>query len=362
MRTTAAISTGPNSSFELHEIEISDPRSDEILIRLVATGICHTDLGVKAVSTPGVAAVYGHEGAGVVERIGSEITGVRVGDHVVIGFDSCGRCPRCAAGNQAYCQEFGLRNASGMRLDGTSPLTTLDGTEVWASFFGQSSFARHAIARRTNVIVVPPDVDLTMVAPLGCGFQTGAGAVVNIVDPEPSSSLAVFGTGGVGIAAVMAASALGVETIIAVDLHAERRQLALDVGATHAFNGSDPDLSEKVRALTKERPTAAIDTTAVPQVIRTAAHVLGPLGTLVLVGIGQPEVSFDVSDIIMSGKTIRGCIEGDADPAILIPRLLAWYAEGKFPLEKVVTTYAFETINEAVRAATGATVKPILIF
>lgn len=361
MLTTAALSRGPESPFSLEEVDISDPLPNEVLVRLVATGICHTDLGSKAVSSTDSVAVYGHEGAGIVEKVGAGVSGIEVGNKVVLSYNSCGVCPRCVEGHRAYCRDFGSLNASGARPDGTTPVTQ-NGKDVWSSFFGQSSFARHAIATKENVVVVGDDVDLISAAPMGCGFQTGAGAVINVLSPKPDSSLVVFGSGGVGMAAIMAAHALGVETIIAVDLSADRRDLAFEIGATHVLDGADVDLIAHVKAITGEGASHAFDTTAVPSVVRTAAQALAPLGTLVLVGIGQPEIAFDVNDLIMSGKTVRGCIEGDAEAATLIPRLLEWQKDGKFPVDQIIRTYPFEKINDAVADAHGAVVKPVLVF
>ncbi|MGQ4618910.1 zinc-binding dehydrogenase [Nocardia sp. R7R-8] len=361
MHTTAALSRGPASTFTLEEVELADLRPDEVLVRLVAVGICHTDLTTKATSAPDAPALYGHEGAGVVEQVGSAVTGIETGDHVLLSYNNCGTCAQCLAGRRAYCAHFTELNSSGGRLDGTSPVSQ-SGEAVWANFFGQSSFARHAIANRENVVVVPRDVDLAAAAPLGCGFQTGAGAVSNVLRPTADSTLVVYGAGGVGIAAVMAAHALGVQTIIAVDLSEPRRQLAAELGATHVLDGADPALVDRIREITGGGATHAFDTTSVPSVIRGAALALGALGVLVVVGIGNPEISFDAVDLIVGGKTVRGCIEGDADSRKFIPQLLEWHAQGKFPIEKVITRYRFEQINTAVADAAGAVIKPVLEF
>jgi len=360
LHTRAAVSRGATGEFTIEDVELDDPRADEVLVRLVAAGVCHTDLISRGVPGDGTPAVFGHEGAGVVEAVGSAVTDVAVGDQVVLSFASCGTCARCRRGTPAYCVRFGQLNSSGARPDGSTVLRQ-DGTPVWSSFFGQSSFARHTVVARRNVVVVPPGIDLRSAAPMGCGFQTGAGAVVNVMRPEPDSSLVVFGTGGVGIAAVMAAGAVGVETVVAVDLSAHRRELAAELGATATVDGAAPDLLDRIRELTGGGADFAFDTTAVPTVIRTAARALGTLGELVLVGIGAPEATLDVAELVYAGKTVRGCIEGDADPHDLVPRLLAWQAEGRFPAERIVTPFPFEKINDAVAGA-GPLVKPVLTF
>ncbi|MFI1030202.1 NAD(P)-dependent alcohol dehydrogenase [Streptomyces sp. NPDC020951] len=326
MRTQAAVSHGPDTAFTIEDVEISDPRPDEILVRLTATGICHTDLATKAALPTGVPAVFGHEGAGVVESAGADVSGVKPGDRVVLSYNSCGICARCATGRRSYCERFEALNAAGRRPDGSATLTGRDGDE-WSSFFGQSSFARHAIATRENV-VVPEDADLLTAAPMGCGFQTGAGSVVNVLRPGPDSSLVVFGTGGVGMAAIMAAAALGVGTVVAVGLSPQRLTLAAEVGATHTLDGAVEDVVGRIRDLTSGGATHAFDTTGVPSVVRDAALALAPLGSLALVALGTAEVSVDIRDLIGHGKTIRGTIEGDANPRDLIPRLLDWHTPG----------------------------------
>ncbi|TQE35876.1 NAD(P)-dependent alcohol dehydrogenase [Streptomyces ipomoeae] len=361
MRTQAAVSYGPDTGFTIEDVEISDPRPDEILVRLTAAGICHTDLATKALMPAGVPAVYGHEGAGIVEATGADVTGVRAGDRVVLSYNSCGACARCAAGRRVYCERFVALNNAGRRPDGSSTFSR-QGGDVWSSFFGQSSFARHALATRENIVVVPEDTDLVTAAPMGCGFQTGAGSVVNLLRPTPDSSLVVYGAGGVGLAAVMAAAALGTGTVIAVDLSKERRALATELGATHALDGASADLVEQIRDLTAGGATHGFDTTGVPGVIRNAALALAPLGSLVVVGLGSADIGVDVMDLIGGGKTIRGSIEGDANPHELVPLLLDWHAQGRFPADRVISTFAFEDIDEAVARMRADVVKPVLTF
>ncbi|GGN23139.1 NAD(P)-dependent alcohol dehydrogenase [Streptomyces fuscichromogenes] len=361
MRTQAAVSHGPDSGFTIEDVEISDPRPDEILVRLTATGVCHTDLATKAVLPAGIPAVFGHEGAGVVEATGAEVTGVQPGDRVVLSYRSCGICAQCAGGHRSYCERFEALNASGRRPDGSAILTG-QGGDAWSSFFGQSSFARHAIAVRENVVVVPEGTDLVTAAPMGCGFQTGAGSVVNVLCPDPDSSLVVFGTGGVGMAAIMAGAALGVGTIIAVDLAKQRLDLAAQVGATHTLDGAAEDIVGQIKDLTSGGATHAFDTTGVPAVVRNAALALGTRGSLALVALGAGDVGFDVRDLIGFGKTVRGVIEGDANPHELIPLLLDWHAQGRFPADRIITAFPFEEIGQAVAAMKGDVVKPVLTF
>ncbi len=361
MKTLAAVSTHADKPFVIEELDLDEPRPDELLVRIEAVGLCHTDLAVRGMWPEGVPIVLGHEGAGVVEAVGAEVTGVRPGDTVLMSFASCGDCEPCAAGAPAYCTRFQEANVSGARLDGSPTLSRSQGP-VSGAFFGQSSFARYALCSRRNAVVIDPALDLTHVAAFGCGVQTGAGAVVNVLQPQPDSRLVVFGLGGVGMAAVMAAAIRRVQTVVGVDLSASRRETALQVGATHVIDGADPDVVEAVRDATGGGSTHALDTTAVPAVIRAAAQALASRGTLVVVGIGA-DVTLDVQDLIGGGKTVRGTIEGDADPQTFIPQLVEWYQEGRLPMERIVTAFPLTAIDRAVASMRdGTAVKPVLVL
>ncbi|MBA0046331.1 NAD(P)-dependent alcohol dehydrogenase [Mycobacterium sp. NPDC050853] len=355
MKITAALSHSPDSPFILEELELDEPRPDEVLVKIHATGLCHTDLAFKSqVRGP---AVLGHEGAGIVEAVGDQVDGIQPGDRVVLSYRSCGHCRQCAAGERAYCSRSARLNLSGTRADGSSTLSQ-KGAPLFGSFFGQSSFAQYALAADDNVVVVDPSTDLAVAAPLGCGFQTGAGAVLNVLAPSSDSRLVVFGAGGVGLAAVMAAHALGVETIIAVDPVASRRAKAAELGATHTLDPTAEDVAEVARGATH-----ALDTTANPGVIATALGLLRQRGVLVLVGLGAAPGTIDLNDLMLGGKTIRGCIEGDANPKEFIPELLQMHAQGRFPMESLISTYAARDIDRAVAdARSGSAIKPVLIW
>jgi aryl-alcohol dehydrogenase len=363
MEIKAALATRADASFEIVEVELDEPRPDEVLVRLVAAGICHTDLTMKAAWPQELRPiVLGHEGAGVVDAVGSSVTSVRPGDRVVLSFRSCRICAQCEAGHPTYCHQFRTLNATGARPDGSTTMRR-NGAPVYGSFFGQSSFASHALAYESNVVVVGEDADLTVAAPLGCGVQTGAGAVLNVLAPGPDASLAVFGAGGVGLSAVMAAATIGVGTIIAVDPIASRRLMAAELGATDTIDPGSDDVPNAIRTLTGDGVSHAIDTTALGTVINHAVSVLAARGTLALMGLGMPEITLDVQAIIGGGKTLRGVIEGDAVPHEFLPRLLALHAAGRLPVEKLIRTYPFDDIETAAAdAASGAAIKPVLVF
>jgi aryl-alcohol dehydrogenase len=360
----AAVTNAAGEPPILQEVELDDPRPEEILVRMAACGICHTDLRMREL-WPRIAGrfpvVFGHEGAGVVEQVGDGVERVRPGDAVVMSYRSCRACPDCAAGRPFYCARFAGLNASAVRPDGSATMRA-HGRPVYGSFFGQSSFATHALAYEDNVVVVGGDVDLSVAAPFGCSVQTGAGTVMNVLELDERSSLVVFGAGGVGLPAVMAARALGVATIVVVDPVAGRRRLSVELGATAALDPTVGDVVAAVRDHTGGGATSAIETTAIGDVLLQALECLGARGTCVALGIGMPEFDFDMQRLAR-GKTLRTAIEGDADPHELIPRLLQLHARGALPVEKLIQTYRFRDIGHALRdAESGATIKPVLVF
>jgi aryl-alcohol dehydrogenase len=359
----AALMTDPGAPFSIEAVELDGPNDDEVLVRLVATGVCHTDLVGKAVWPPeGRPMVFGHEGAGVVEAVGKNVNSVTEGNRVLLSFRSCRQCPQCTSGHVGYCDQFAALNASGVRPDGSTVLHR-NGTAIFGNWFGQSSFASHAVAYEDNIVVVDDSVDLAVAAPFGCGIQTGAGAVLNTLRPSTDATLAVFGAGAVGLSAVMVAKASGVGTIVAVDPVESRRQMAMEFGATHTVDPLSVEPVEAVREATGGGADRALDATAIPAVIHQAVDALATRGVLAVVGVGEPEVSINITEVINRGKTIRGVIEGDATPQEFIPRLLEMHARGEFPADRMMRQYPFEQIETAVADAhSGATIKPVLIF
>ena len=239
MNVTAAVVRDQEQPFEIEELELEKPRAGEVLVRVVATGMCHTDLIVRDQWYPvPLPVVLGHEGAGIVERVGEGVTKLEPGDHVVLTFASCGRCANCLRGKPTYCLQFFGLNFGGARLDGSNALGK-EGEPVHDRFFGQSSFATYAIATERNAIKVRDDTPLELLGPLGCGIQTGAGGVMNSLAPEAGTSMAIFGAGAVGMSAVMAARIVGCATVVAIDIIPERLELARELGATHTIDANE---------------------------------------------------------------------------------------------------------------------------
>ncbi|HEX2728126.1 MAG TPA: NAD(P)-dependent alcohol dehydrogenase [Rubrobacteraceae bacterium] len=363
MKITAAVAREAEQPFSVEELELEGPRAGEVLVRVVATGMCHTDLIVRDQWYPvPLPCVLGHEGAGVVEEVGDGVTKVEPGDNVVLTFASCGKCATCLRGKPTYCLSFFGLNFGGGRLDGTSPISG-NGESVHGHFFGQSSFATHALATERNVVKVADDAPLELLGPLGCGIQTGAGGVLDTLHPEAGTSIVVFGTGAVGLSAIMAARIAGCATIIGVDVKPARLTLAEELGATHVINGGETNAVEAVKELTGGGVDFSIETTAVPAVFRQAVDALGPLGVCGLIGAARlgTEATFDMNDILIPGKTIRGIVEGDSVPDVFIPRLVELHAQGRFPMDRLVKFYDLDGINEAAHAAEeGDAIKPVL--
>jgi aryl-alcohol dehydrogenase len=359
---TAAVVRTAGGPFSFESLELSAPQPDEVLVRISSTGICHTDLSVLGGAIPApLPMVLGHEGAGVVEQVGSSVTGVAVGDHVALSFAACGHCRNCLAGREAYCSSFSMLNFGGRREDGSTTLVDAAGEVVHGSFFGQSSFATHALVAARNVVRVPSSIPLDLVGPLGCGIQTGAGTVINALQLTAGSSIVVSGAGAVGLSAVMAAAASGATRIIAVDVLPSRLETAKELGATDTIDGRSEDVVARVLALTAGGADFAVDTTAVPAVIASIMRSTRTGGAVALVGVGKFDAVLPV--MAMSGKTIHNVVEGDAVPQTFIPQLIALHERGLFPYDRLITTYPFADIERAVAdTRSGAAIKAVLLM
>jgi aryl-alcohol dehydrogenase len=364
MEIQAAVTESKGAPFEIRSVALDDPRSDEVLVRVVACGICHTDLIIRDQWYPvPLPAVLGHEGAGVVEAVGDAVSKVRVGDHVAMSYGSCGACANCQGGQPWVCHDFFARNFGATRPDGSTALRVGD-QPIHSHFFAQSSFASHAMATEANVVKLDPDVPLDIVAPFGCGIQTGAGAVLRAFRPEAGTSIAVFGVGTVGLSAVMAARVAGCTTIIGIDVRGSRLDLASDLGATHVVNAGSEDAVEAImRATGGVGADFSIDATGSPEVLRQAVYCTGPGGVCGLIGAPPfgTEVSLDMNQILAMGRTLRGIVEGQSVPDVFLPRLIELWRQGRFPVERLMTHYSFEDIEQAAHdAEEGKVVKPVL--
>ena len=364
----AAICYGADRPFAIEPVMLDTPQPDEVLVRIVACGICHTDMAVRdgQLPTP-LPAVLGHEGAGIVEQVGTDVRHVKPGDRVIMSFNSCGHCPSCAIDRPTYCYNFIPYNWTGTRPDGS--FTTHQGAHgVNANFFGQSSFATHALGHARNVVRVPDeaaDVPLATLAPLGCGLMTGAGAVLRAMAVRKGMPIAVFGTGAVGLAAVMAAKIAGADPIIAVDVHDNRLALARELGATHVINGKAQDAPADIRKIAPQGLGYAFDTTGIGALIEQAFDLLAPMGIVGIVGASAPDamLKFNETNFMGGGRRVMGILGGDSDLQDFLPELMAHHLAGRFPHDRLIRTFPFAQINEAFHAGeSGAVVKPVLVM
>jgi len=361
MKITAALVKSIGEPFEIEEIDLDDPRSDEIIVRIVGAGLCHTDLFFRDHIPIPIPAVFGHEGAGIVEKVGENVDDIEPGDHVVLSYNSCGICCHCLQGNPSYCHEWLKLNMSGARDDGSYTLSQ-SGSPLYGAFFNQSSFANYALASQRNTVKVPKDIPLEILGPLGCGVQTGAGAVLNALRAPAGSSIAIFGVGSVGLSAIMAAVVAGCTTIIGVDVKPERLKLAQQFGATHVINAIEQKPVQKIQSITGSGVNFSIEATGEPSVYRQAIESLDQMGVCGLVGAPEPGAELRLNmDILFWGRSTRGVVEGDSVPQVFIPQLIELYRQGRFPFDKLISYYPIEEINQAAQdSIDGITVKPVL--
>jgi aryl-alcohol dehydrogenase len=364
VNVTAAVTEREGAPFVLEELQLGELREDEVLVEVAAAGICHTDLICRDQWYPvPLPAVLGHEGAGIVRAVGRGVTKVAPGDRVGMTFDSCGRCRSCQTGRPSYCSAFFEHNFGSSRPEDSTSALSRDGELVHAHFFGQSSFATHSVASERNVVRIEGSIRLDVAAPFGCGIQTGAGAVLTSLRVPAGSSLAVFGTGAVGLAAISAARLAGCTTIVGVDLNPARLELARELGATHVVDAGERDPVEAIRALTGGGADFSLEATGSPRVLRQAVDCTAPTGECGVIGAPAfgTEVSLDVNTILTGGRVVRGIVEGDSVPDLFLPRLVELWEQGRFPVDRMMTFYDFDQIEQAARdAESGKVVKAVL--
>jgi aryl-alcohol dehydrogenase len=361
-----AVVREPGGPFLLEDVQLAAPRPDEVLVEVVASGMCHTDLLVRDSRPASLPAVLGHEGAGIVRETGSEVRGLTPGDKVVLSFPSCGVCIRCRTGRTAYCDAIATLKFGCRRADGSVATTDGAGRPVGDHFFGQSSFGTLAVVAGRSVVKMPEDVDLRIAGPLACGVQTGAGTILDVLRVAAGSSVAVFGAGSVGLCAIMAARLAGATTVVAVNRRASRLALAAEFGATHLVAPQDVDPVEAIRDATAGRGVEfAFETTGVPEVLTTAVRSLDSLGTCAYVGTAAPAElgGIPMLEAMTKGLTVRGVLQGDSTPVRTIPRLWDLHRRGLLPFDRLITHYPLDEINRAAAdTEAGDVVKPVLLM
>lgn len=364
MKVTAAVKYKDRDGFVVQDVELEAPRDDEILVRIAGVGLCHTDLvaAAGAFDQPGqpypFPAVFGHEGSGIVEAVGSDVTAVAPGDRVAVTVPCCGECDRCQDGKSPYCRSAFPMSFSGKRLaDGSTALSSCrssdggDTTAIASNFLGQSSFASHAITYENNVVKVPEDVPLELMGPLGCSVQTGVGGVIHSLDAKPGSSILITGGGPVGLSAVMGAKIRGCGTIILLEPIEDRRQLGKELGATHVLDpGTSTTLADAVREIVPGGVDYAFYACGIPSVLCEVVNCMGSKGIFTIAGVPPPGTPppGDLLQLISLGLTLKGIVVGDSDPKAFIPELIQNYKAGRLPFDKMIQTYPLSRINEAI--------------
>lgn len=356
-QTHAYVTRSINQEFLLEAVELSEPLEQEILVEIAAAGICHTDESARNGAIPvAMPIVLGHEGAGIVRKVGSAVTDFQVGDHVALSYGYCGKCRPCLSGRPYACERMGPINFAGVHWDGKPRI--FQNQEPIGSFFSQSSFSFHSIVHQNSAVRIDRDFDLRMAGPLGCGIQTGAGTVLNCFKPEVGSSLAVFGCGAVGMSALMAARIAGCLNVIAVGGNDSSLELAMELGATHAINRKTcGDIPGRIHEITGAGADYAVETSGIPFLLHAALDSLNYLGKLAPAGSTG---GFD--RFMLGGKSLIGVTEGYSNPKIFIPQLIDYYRRGRFPVDKLMKFYSFDEINEAFRDSnSGRTIKAVVV-
>ncbi len=354
MKAKAAILFEVGQKLELRDVEVQSPQAGEVLVRMAAGGVCHSDLhamtGHLVASLP---AILGHEGSGIVTDVGPGVTSVKPGDHVIpLWRLSCGSCEYCSGGRPALCPEGTQIRMTGRLLDGSTRFT-LDGKEI-KHFAGVSTFSEYSVIPARAVLKIPDDFPLDRAALLGCAVITGVGAVFNCARVRPGSSVAVFGAGGIGLNVIQGAAIAGAEKIIAVDVLPNKLEFARQFGATHTINGASGNAVEQIKALTDGKGVEyAFEAIGLPATMRQAYDSLRKRGMAVVIGVAPmtTEVSVPVMTLVYEERILTGSVYGSSRPAIDIPKLIALYRGGKLKLDELLTRrYPFAEINEAYGA------------
>ena len=360
-KVKAAVLHTPDSSFSIQEVELAELQPGEVRVKVEASGVCHTDIFARHhVSTP---SVLGHEGVGIIEETGPGVDNFQVGQRVIISYPWCDDCAVCRNNRPWLCENLLPLCFGGARLDGSKTIS-LEGTPISSAFFQQSSFASHAITLARDIVSVDEDVAPAILAALPCGIQTGAGAIMNSFSMEKGQSLLVIGAGAVGLSAVMAAVIVGASPIIVADIHDSRLSLAKDLGADYSINVKDPGLVLGCSDIIPGGVDYILDTSGREESMLNGFQCLAREGTLGIVTTpdeGLP--NFELDELFLRGASLQGIIQGSSIPGNFIPRLIEYYRDGRFPVDRLVKTYPFAEINRAIDdSLSGETIKPVLVM
>ena len=349
----------------VEELELDPPGDGEVLVRIAAAGLCHSDLSVIDGNRPRPTPMaLGHEAAGVVEALGPGVEDLAVGDHVVLVFvPSCGHCEPCATGRPALCEPAAVANTAGTLLSGARRLSKGD-TPVNHQV-GVSAFCEAVVVSRNSLVRIDDSLPLEIAALFGCAVLTGVGAVINTAGIEPGSTVAVVGLGGVGLNALLGARLAGARRIVALDLNDDKLGLARQLGATEAFNAGEPDCIEKVRAATDGGVDYGFEMAGSVKAMELAYKVTRRGGTTTSAGLSHPDHNFAMQhvNLVAEERTVKGSYVGSCVPVRDVPRLIDLFQQGRLPVDRLMSeTVGFEQLNEAFdRLAGGQTVRQILV-
>ena len=362
----AALFHGPQQPLTIEDVEIDQPIGNEVLVRIVASGVCHSDLhfvdGLYPMPAP---AILGHEAAGVVEQLGDGVTDLVPGDHVILVFvPSCGHCSPCAEGRPALCEPGFAANSAGTLLGGARRLSR-NGVPI-NHLLGCAAFAEYATVSRRSLVKIDKALPMAEAALFGCAVMTGVGAVVNTAQVRAGASTAVIGLGGVGLASVLGAKAAGARQIVAVDLSDEKLELAKSLGATHTFNASAPDTVEKIREATSGGVEYAFELAGSARALESAYKITRRGGTTVTAGLPPPTATMPLSplNLVAEERTLKGSYIGTCVPSRDIPRYVALYQQGKLAVDRLMTgTLKLDQINEGFDLLhEGKAVRQVILF
>jgi NDMA-dependent alcohol dehydrogenase len=351
----AAICVGLNEPLEIQEVDLESPHAGEVLVRMGASGVCHSDLSIQNGTLMGAfPMVLGHEGAGVIEEVGDGVTGLAVGDHVVVSWvPQCGECFFCKKGQGFLCEAGQMAMVTGGLLDGSTRFSR-NGEPV-KQMACSGTFAERSVIPAIGAVKIPDDIPFDVAALIGCGVLTGVGAALNTANIHPGDTVAVVGCGGVGLNVIQGAKIAGATEIIAVDMLPNKLEMAKEFGATTLVNASDADPVSKVMDLTQQRGVdVAFEVIGLKQTIEQTVMMTRRGGEAVLVGVPRMEIMLELPaffGVVLMAKTIKGCWYGSSNVQQDVPKLLEYYKRGELKLDELISRrISVEDVNDAFKA------------
>lgn len=361
MKGKAAVSYG-SEEFTIEDVFYEDISADEVLVKIKAVGICHTDVAsTKSIYPFTYPVVLGHEGAGIIEKVGENVESFESGDHVVLIYAHCNHCQPCQSGKPYICENFYTLNTNGTTYQEKKKISLANGEKL-SNFFGQSSFAEYAIVHKNNLVKVPKNLPLEYLGPLACSIMTGFGSVIEKLKPSQDESIAVFGCGTVGLSAIIASKLLGCSTIIAVDINDKKLKHAKKFGATHVINSAKVDVVEAIKSIVPKGVNNSVESTGIPSVLPQTIDCLSIPGKAAVLSAVKYGTKIEIAyKAIQTERTLMGTVMGSVNPKVFIPKLIQLYEENKLPLEDIVAFYPFDQINEAIKEIEdGLAIKAVL--